>query len=154
MCAKGIWAVPFSLAALHHRFIHLFGGCCLRRLTRRFMDIHPTDLRLALGLVMATISIGLLVSASHPTVTSDARETGDRPTHWPGLLCRNHSGHATSGRTPSYNIAALKCQINRASESVPKVGDFPKTGRFFTDSRVFDRKNTLEIAGICPMSAG
>ena len=75
------------------------------------MDIHPTDLRLALGLVMATISIGLLVSASHPTVTSDARETGDRPTHWPGFLCRSHSKEATSGRTPSYNIAVTECQI-------------------------------------------
>ena len=91
MCAKGIRAFPLSLVALHHRSIHLFGGCCLRRLTRRFMDIHHTDLRLALGQVMATISIGLFVSASHPTVTSDARETGDRPAHWPGLLCRSHS---------------------------------------------------------------
>ena len=77
------------------------------------MDIHHTDLRLALGLVMATVSIGLLVSASHPTVTSDARETGDRPTHWPGLLYKNPSKEATSGRTPSYNIAVIECQIRR-----------------------------------------
>ena len=55
MRAKGTWAFPLSLAALHHRFIHLFGGCCLRRLPRRFIDIHHTDLRLALGPVMATI---------------------------------------------------------------------------------------------------
>ena len=48
--------------------------------------IRLIGLRLALGSVMATVAIGLFVSASHPTVTSDARETGDRPTHWPGFL--------------------------------------------------------------------
>ena len=36
--------------------------------------VHHTVLRLALGLAMATFSIRLFVSASHPTVTSDARE--------------------------------------------------------------------------------
>ena len=131
MCAKGIRAFPLSLVALHHRSIHLFGGCCLRRLTRRFMDIHHTDLRLALGLVMATISIGLFVSASHPTVTSDARETGDRPTHWSGLLYRNHSKEATSGRTPSYNTAVLKCQMTVRPCYRPWLTSpiFPRTDR-------------------------
>ena len=40
----------------------------------------------ALGPVMAPFAIGLFVSASHPTVTSDARETDDQPTNWPGFL--------------------------------------------------------------------
>ena len=119
MCAKGTWAFPLSLAALHHRFIHLFGGCCLRRLPRRFIDIHHTDLRLALGQVMATISIGLFVPASHPAVTSNACGTGDRPAHWPGFLLQNHSRNATSGRTPSYNIAVTECQIDVAPLTSP-----------------------------------
>jgi hypothetical protein len=42
---------------------------------------------------------------------------------------------------------------NLVSESVPKVGDIPKTGGIITDSRVFGRKNALEMAGICPMAA-
>ena len=88
MRAKGTWAFPLSLAALHHRFIHPFGGCRLRRITRRFIDIHHADLRLALGSVMATVSIGLFVSASYPAVTSNACETGDRPAHWPGFLTK------------------------------------------------------------------
>jgi hypothetical protein len=39
--------------------------------------IRLIGLRLALGRAMVTVAIGLFVSASHPTVTSDARETGD-----------------------------------------------------------------------------
>ena len=57
MRAKGTWAFPLSLAALHHRFIHLFGGCCLRRIPRRFIDIHLTDLRLALSQAVAAFPI-------------------------------------------------------------------------------------------------
>ena len=114
MRAKGTWAFPLSLAALHHRFIHLFGGCCLRRLPRRFIDIRHTDLRLALGQVMATISIGLFVPASDPAVTSNACGTGDRPAHWPGFLVGITHRMRLSGRTPSNNIAVLKCQIDVA----------------------------------------
>ena len=59
------------------------------------MIVHLTELRLALGLVMATFPIKLFVSASHPAVTSDAWETGDWPTHWPGFRHRNHSRNST-----------------------------------------------------------
>ena len=39
--------------------------------------IRLIGLRLALGRAMVTVATGLFVSAPHPTVTSDARETGD-----------------------------------------------------------------------------
>ena len=35
---------------------------------------------------MVAFAIRLFISASHPTVTRDARETGDWPAHRPGLL--------------------------------------------------------------------
>ena len=73
----------------------------LRRFCRDSRLVHPADLRLALGPVMATFAIRLFAPASHPAVTSSACGTGDWPTHWPGFHTNdwNHSSNATSGRT-------------------------------------------------------
>ena len=57
-----------------------------------------------------------------------------------------------SSQSNQLNPAASEV-LQEAQESVPKVGDIPKTGGIITDSRVFGRKNALEMAGICPMAA-
>ena len=72
----GFCEAPFSCVAHYCRISHLSAAgdddAC-----EDSLFVHHTVLRLALGLAMATFSIRLFVSASHPTVTSDARETGD-----------------------------------------------------------------------------
>ena len=86
-----------------------------------FTCVHHTDLRLALAPVMATFAIRLFVPASHPAVTSNACGTGDRLTHWPGFLHRNHSRDATSGRTVRCLLYAGACGAREGNLGVSLV---------------------------------
>ena len=77
----------------------------------RLADLRLTDLRLALGPVMATFAIGLFAPASCPAVTSNACGIGDRLTHWPGFLGRNHSRNATFRSQPHVLVLPIFAHI-------------------------------------------
>ena len=76
MCAQGHRESPFRMR-LNTTVSSIVSVAPNNDASNKGSVIRLVDLRLAQDSVMATIAVGLFVSASHPTVTNDARETGD-----------------------------------------------------------------------------
>ena len=76
MCTQGHIESPFRMR-LNTTVSSIVSMALNNDASNKGSVIRLIDLRLAPGSVMATVAVGLFVSASHPTVTSDARETGD-----------------------------------------------------------------------------
>jgi hypothetical protein len=84
-------------------------GVSMSRHHREFACTHPSGLPLACGPRMERALLGVFPDASHPAVTSNARQSGDGSVNtYPELRCRHHtqpsnqrarSNRATSCRT-------------------------------------------------------